>query len=110
MVQQIKSLGQELQALWGWRFGWTLACKLIAPGQEVGRRFPGCALFKRFLRAGPPGQTTNQLAASRRAGPDFAFGVRTKKQGEPRLTRYGLRCKRQDQCHKKKKDAPHVNR
>ena len=96
VVQQVKGLGEKGQA----RARRRLCClglgELIAPGQKVGRCIVCCALLERRLRAGPPGQSTYGLAPSRGAWTDFALGVRTKKQGEPRPTRYRLRRKHEE--------------
>jgi len=64
-------------------------------------------MLEGFLRADPPGQSSDQFPPSRRAGADFAFGIGAKKQGEPRPTRYGLRGKPQIQCQDQEKDADH---
>jgi len=81
--------------------------ELIASGQKKNWRGSCCALFESMLCAGPPGQSSCGFSASRGASPGFAFGIGTKKQGEPRLTRFGLRWSSQEQYDEKKEDPGH---
>jgi hypothetical protein len=96
-VQLLKGARQEFKALARGRGLRQVRGEFISAAQDVDRGFFSGALLEGMLRAGPPGQTSDGLAPSGRAGPRLALGVGAKKQGEPRLTRYGLRCKEKDQ-------------
>jgi len=96
VVQQVEGLGKKDQPLAAWRLGCLGLGEFIPTGQKVGRCLFGRPLLERRLRAGPPGQSPYGFPPSRWAGADFAFGVGTKKQGEPRPTRYGLRRKHEE--------------